>query len=271
MIRSALLLSAAALMAAPAFAAQEMLQPVAHEAQDAQEPQARDPLADLLDDLDSRRQRPAPAQEDEPEAGEDDPFGLEEDEEVFEDEPADQPNPFGFDPEDEDDVDADAPIETAPLDPDQDFDPLNTPQIDLDSPEGAAAALGRPVELSSEPGSLAVLRGLDKVTARTADFEAPIGETVQFGGLEVTVQYCRRRPPEEPPEIFAFVQIDDPRTQTAASYRQMGLTAESAAQIEEDAGGPARWLFSGWMFGSNPALNALEHPVYDVWVIDCRS
>lgn len=270
MIRSALLLSVAALMAVPAFA-QETLQPVAHQAQDEPEGEARDPLADLLDDLDRRRERPAPAQDVDADADEDDPFGLEDDEDAFEDEPADQPNPFGFEPEDEIDAgEGDAPIETAPLDPDQDFDPLNAPLIDADSPEGAAAALGRPVELSSEPGSLAVLRGLDKVTARTADFEAPIGETVQFGGLEVTVQYCRRRPPEEPPEIFAFVQIDDPRAQTVAAYRQMGLTPDSAAPAEEE-GEPSRWLFSGWMFGSNPALNALEHPVYDVWVIDCRS
>jgi hypothetical protein len=142
MIRSALLLSAAALMAVPAFA-QETLQPVAHQAQDEPESEARDPLADLLDDLDRRRERPAPAQDD-PDGDEDDLFGLEEDE------PADQPNPFGFDPEDEDEADqGDAPIETAPLDPHQDFDPLNAPLIDADSPEGAAAALGRPVELSS--------------------------------------------------------------------------------------------------------------------------
>jgi hypothetical protein len=267
MIRSALLLSAAALMAAPAHGAQEMLQPVAHQVQDEPEGEARDPLADLLDDLDRRREHPAPARDDDADAGEDDPFGLEEGEDAYEDEPADQPNPFGFDPDDADE--GDAPIETAPLDPDQDFDPLTAPLIDAESPEGAAAALGRPVELSSEPGSLAVMRGLDKVTARTADFEAPIGETVQFGGLEVTVQYCRRRPPEEPPEIFAFVQIDDPRTQTVAAYRQMGLTPDSAPAEAE--GEPGRWLFSGWMFGSNPALNALEHPVYDVWVIDCRS
>lgn len=108
-------------------------------------------------------------------------------------------------------------------------------------------------ELSSEPGSVVVLRGLDKVTARTRDFEAPIGEAVQFGALELTVQYCRKRPPEEPPEVYAFVEVDDRRTDG------FGL---------EDEG---EQIFSGWMFASNPALNALEHPVYDVWVIDCRS
>ena len=108
-------------------------------------------------------------------------------------------------------------------------------------------------ERSSQPGSVAILRCLDKVTARTRDFEAPVGETVEFGALGVTVQYCRRRPPEEPPEVFAFVQIDDRRTDG------FGVEAEGER------------IFSGWMFASNPALNALEHPVYDVWVIDCRS
>jgi len=108
-------------------------------------------------------------------------------------------------------------------------------------------------ELTSEPGSIAVLRGLDKVTARTRDFEAPIGEEVQFGALSITVPYCRKRPPEEPPEVFAFLEIEDRRTD--------GFGVQSEGEL----------MFSGWMFASNPALNALEHPVYDVWVIDCRS
>jgi hypothetical protein len=108
-------------------------------------------------------------------------------------------------------------------------------------------------ERSSQPGSVVILRGLDKVTARTRDFEAPVCEAVEFGALGITVQYCRKRPPEEPPEVFAFLQIDDRRTDG------FGVEAEGER------------IFSGWMFASNPALNALEHPVYDVWVIDCRS
>ncbi len=115
-------------------------------------------------------------------------------------------------------------------------------------PQGVAGA-----ELSSEPGSLAILRGLDKVTARTRDFEAPVGETVRFGSLDVTVRYCRKRPPEEPPEVFAFIEVVDRRTDG------FGETAEGER------------IFSGWMMASSPALNALEHGVYDVWVIDCRA
>lgn len=108
-------------------------------------------------------------------------------------------------------------------------------------------------ELTSQPGSVAVLRGLDKVTARTRDFEAPIGEDVQFGALSITVAYCRKRPPEEPPEVYAFLEVEDRRTD--------GFGVQAEGEL----------MFSGWMFASNPALNALEHSVYDVWVIDCRS
>jgi hypothetical protein len=108
-------------------------------------------------------------------------------------------------------------------------------------------------ELSSEPGSIVVLRGLDKVTARTRDFEVNIGETVQFGALSVTARYCRKRPPEETPETYAFLQINDRRTDG------FGVDMEGEQ------------IFSGWMFASRPAQNPLEHPVYDVWVLDCRA
>ncbi|WP_300542471.1 DUF2155 domain-containing protein [Maricaulis sp.] len=107
--------------------------------------------------------------------------------------------------------------------------------------------------LSSEPGSVVVLRGLDKVTARTRDFEIEIGETEQFGALAITAQYCRKRPPEETPETYAFLQIRDRRTDG------FGVDVEGEQ------------IFSGWMFASRPAQNPLEHAVYDVWVLDCRA
>ena len=96
--------------------------------------------------------------------------------------------------------------------------------------------------------TVAVLRGLDKVTARVSTIEAPIGETVRFGTLRILAQTCRTRPPEEPPETTVFLEITDIKP---------GET-------------PVR-LFTGWMFASSPALSALEHPVYDVWVIDCKT
>jgi hypothetical protein len=94
----------------------------------------------------------------------------------------------------------------------------------------------------------AVLQGLDKVTARISRLEAPLDQPVKFGTLSIVVKACRKRPPEEPPESAAFLQIDETRPGDA---------------------GPTR-VFSGWMFASSPALSALDHPVYDVGVLDCR-
>ena len=96
-------------------------------------------------------------------------------------------------------------------------------------------------------GDTVVLQGLDKVTARVWTFEAPIGEAVRFGTLEIYPRFCDRTPPEEPPESRAFLDIYE-------------------ARPGEERGD----LFHGWMFASSPALNALEHPVYDVWLIDCK-
>ncbi|HEU0070757.1 MAG TPA: DUF2155 domain-containing protein [Alphaproteobacteria bacterium] len=95
-------------------------------------------------------------------------------------------------------------------------------------------------------GSGALMQGLDKVTARISSFEAPIGAEVKFGTLDVVVRRCVKAPPEESPESAAFVEIKE-------------LRPEEAPRV----------LFSGWMFASSPALSALEHPVYDVWVKDC--
>jgi hypothetical protein len=101
---------------------------------------------------------------------------------------------------------------------------------------------------------VALLRGLDKVKGTSTDITAPAGVPVTFGSLAITLRTCHTVPPEEPPETTAFLQIDetknfDPKTRTNVPKR----------------------MFSGWMFASTPALNALEHPVYDVWVITCRT
>jgi hypothetical protein len=92
----------------------------------------------------------------------------------------------------------------------------------------------------------AVLQGLDKVSGRIVSIEAPVGVSVHFGTLEIIVRTCRKRPPEEPPETAAFIDIWEIRSGEAAAS-----------------------LFRGWMFASSPALSALEHPVYDVWLVDC--
>lgn len=94
----------------------------------------------------------------------------------------------------------------------------------------------------------AILQGLDKVTARISSIRAPIGTPVHFGSLEIVVRACRKTPPEEPPEAAAFLEIHDIKP------------GEAPVSV-----------FSGWMFASSPALSALEHPVYDVSVVDCTN
>jgi hypothetical protein len=95
---------------------------------------------------------------------------------------------------------------------------------------------------------VAVLQALDKITARVQTIEAPVGDTLKFGTLQMIVRVCYRRPAEETPESTAFLDIWDMRRN----------------ETPQD-------VFRGWMFASSPALSAVEHPVYDVWLVDCRS
>ena len=96
--------------------------------------------------------------------------------------------------------------------------------------------------------SVAVLQGLDKVTARISTISAPLNEAVRFGSLRITARTCTKTPPTEPPEVTAFLEV-----------------------LEVRPGMLPVPVFSGWMFASSPALSAMEHAVYDVWVIDCRA
>ena len=97
-------------------------------------------------------------------------------------------------------------------------------------------------------GKGAILQGLDKVTARISTIEADVGQTVTFGSLTITVRRCQRSRPDQKLERAAFLEIDNTDPATKQKKR----------------------VFSGWMFSSNPAISALEHPVYDVWVKDCK-
>jgi hypothetical protein len=92
----------------------------------------------------------------------------------------------------------------------------------------------------------AVFSGLDKITGRIISFDAAIGETVQFGALQVTARACNTRPPTEPTNTDAFVEVDEVTLQ-----------------------GEIKRIFTGWMFASSPGLHAVEHPIYDVWLTDC--
>ncbi len=111
--------------------------------------------------------------------------------------------------------------------------------------------IGRP-DIEAPPAAergrtVTIVRALDKITARITELELPADEEVSFGSLVITARYCYSRPPEEPPETFAFLQIDEVRD------------------------GERKRVFSGWMLASSPALHGLEHPVYDVWVIGCKA
>ena len=92
----------------------------------------------------------------------------------------------------------------------------------------------------------AVFSGLDKITGRTISFDAAIGETVQFGALQVTARACYTRPPTEATNTDAFVEVDEVTLQ-----------------------GEIKRIFTGWMFAASPGLHAVEHPIYDVWLTDC--
>jgi hypothetical protein len=93
-----------------------------------------------------------------------------------------------------------------------------------------------------------MMRGLDKITGRAFDIAAPLNVPVKFATLTITARYCYSTPPSETPETAAFVQIDDQRPDQKLKH-----------------------VFSGWMYASSPGLNGMQHPLYDVWVIFCRT
>jgi len=110
------------------------------------------------------------------------------------------------------------------------------------------AAPADTTQASPQGGTQLLLRGLDKITGRPTNIIAPIGKPVQFATLTITARFCYSTPPSETPETAAFVQIEDHRPDQTAQR-----------------------VFSGWMYGSSPGLNAVEHPLYDVWVISCNN
>jgi hypothetical protein len=94
---------------------------------------------------------------------------------------------------------------------------------------------------------IASFSGLDKITGRITNFDVYIDETVQFGALQITPRVCYTRPPTETQRTSVFIEVD-----------QVSLK-----------GGSQR-IFTGWMFADSPALNAIDHPVYDIWLVDCK-
>ena len=111
-----------------------------------------------------------------------------------------------------------------------------------------ALMLGSSGAALAAPMQIVVLGGLDKVTAHVSTFEVPVGKTVTFGALQITARTCDKHPPEETPESAAFLEV-----------------------IEARPGETPHQLFSGWMFASSPALSAMDNPIYDLWVLDCKN
>jgi len=97
------------------------------------------------------------------------------------------------------------------------------------------------------PNPTAVFSGLDKITGRIISFDVAINETVQFGALQVTPRACYSRPATESPQTDGFVEVDEVTLQ-----------------------GEIKRIFTGWMFAASPGLHAVEHPIYDVWLTDCK-
>jgi hypothetical protein len=126
--------------------------------------------------------------------------------------------------------------------------PLDDPGSN--APARGAASIPKRLSEVTRGGPIAnkfvVLQGLDKLTARVSEIQVEIGRPKRFGTLDIIAHTCRKRPPEEPPETTAFLEITEVRE-----------------------GEEPMTLFIGWMFASSPALSALEHAVYDVWVVDC--
>ncbi|RYE10646.1 MAG: DUF2155 domain-containing protein [Hyphomicrobiales bacterium] len=111
-----------------------------------------------------------------------------------------------------------------------------------------AAALGAtPAVAETIANPIAAFSGLDKITGRITNFDVYIDETVQFGALQLTPRACYTRPATETQRTTVFLEVD-----------QVSLK------------GGAQRIFTGWMFADSPALNAIDHPVYDIWLVDCK-
>ena len=138
------------------------------------------------------------------------------------------------------------PAQTLPGLPPGVRQPRGAPQPADTAPQpGDEIVVEPPLQKIANP--TAVFSGLDKITGRIISFDVAINETVQFGALQVTPRVCYTRPPTETPNTDAFVEVDEVTLQ-----------------------GEVKRIFTGWMFAASPGLHAVEHPIYDVWVTDCK-
>ncbi|MEL6125435.1 MAG: DUF2155 domain-containing protein [Pseudomonadota bacterium] len=108
----------------------------------------------------------------------------------------------------------------------------------------ASAALAQSPSDTSRPMDVVELRALDTITGIVTDLTVPVGEQIRYERLEILVEACRGTVEGEKPDAYGFLTVRDIRQDTPN--------------------------FSGWMFASSPALSAMDHPRYDVWVLRCR-
>lgn len=111
----------------------------------------------------------------------------------------------------------------------------------------ASIAIQTPASAARVENPVAVFSGIDKITGRITTFDVYVGETVQFGALQVTPRVCYSRDETEAPKTTTFVEVDE-------------ITLDRKI----------RRLFTGWMFADSPGLNAVDHAVYDVWLKECK-
>jgi hypothetical protein len=135
-------------------------------------------------------------------------------------------------------IDPNAPLPTGDTEAGKPEPPTTKP---AEPPPAAAAGSDRITNPVAE------FAGIDKITGRIITFDVYIDETVQFGALQITPRACYTRPATELQRTSVFLEVD-----------QVSLK-----------GGSQR-VFTGWMFADSPALNAIDHSVYDIWLVDCR-
>lgn len=112
----------------------------------------------------------------------------------------------------------------------------------LIAPLSAQQASGAPIN-----NKVAVFAALNKITARISTLEVALGKSQKFGALTITPKSCTTQPPTEPPATKSFIEVK-----------------------ERKLNGEQHQLFSGWIFAENPGIHAVEHPVYDVWLTNCK-
>lgn len=159
--------------------------------------------------------------------------------------PSDQPPPLGVTPSPPQQPGvANAPPAGAP-NPNAKQAPKNAPPPAATLQPGDEVVTEPPAQ--KIPNKKAAFSGLDKITGRIINFDADIGETVQFGALRVKTDACYTRPATEAANTDAFVEVDE-------------ITLQ----------GEVKRIFSGWMFAASPGLHGVEHPIYDIWLTDCK-